>query len=26
LPRLLKLLELPELHFEIQDSTIIVKR
>jgi len=26
LPRLLKLLELPELHFDIQDSTIIVKR
>lgn len=26
LPRLLKLLELPNLHFEIQDSTIIVKR
>lgn len=26
LPRLLKLLELPDLHFEIRDSTIIVKR
>jgi len=26
LPRLLKLLELPELHFEIHDSTIIVKK
>jgi transmembrane sensor len=26
LPKLLKLLELPDLHFEIHDSTIIVKR